>query len=164
MKTTIHTLKNEYKDNQTYLNEKQKLFQNLTYHMIEKELNNNNIDIRYKEVLDFYHQCFNTDETIAHFDEKYDQQLDQLGEKNEVFDDDALVYYIVKVIEHFEDIHQVADKNYIANDLLELIQKNHDYLDLLNKTKNIIKRLIKMNHEKNQDLQNTFNPYGIDLE
>ena len=26
MKTTIHTLKNEYKDNQTYLNEKQKLF------------------------------------------------------------------------------------------------------------------------------------------
>ena len=38
MKTTIHTLKNEYKDNQTYLNEKQKLFQNLTYHMIEKEL------------------------------------------------------------------------------------------------------------------------------
>lgn len=164
MKTTIHTLKNEYKDNQTYLNEKQKLFQNLTYHMIEKELNNNNIDIRYKEVLDFYHQCFNTDETIAYFDEKYDQQLDQLGEKNEMFDDDALVYYIVKVIEHFEDIHQVADKNYIANDLLELIQKDHDYLDLLNKTKNIIKRLIKMNHEKNQDLQNTFSPYGIDLE
>lgn len=164
MKTTIHTLKNEYKDNQTYLNEKQKLFQNLTYHMIEKELNNNNIDIRYKEVLDFYHQCFNTDETIAYFDEKYDQQLDQLGEKNEMFDDDALVFYIVKVIEHFEDIHQVADKNHIANDLLELIQKDHDYLDLLNKTKNIIKRLIKMNHEKNQDLQNTFSPYGIDLE
>ena len=164
MKTTIHTLKNEYKDNQTYLNEKQKLFQNLTYHMIEKELNNNNIDIRYKEVLDFYHQFFNTDETIAYFDEKYDQQLDQLGEKNEMFDDDALVFYIVKVIEHFEDIHQVADKNYIANDLLELIQKDHDYLDLLNKTKNIIKRLIKMNHEKNQDLQNTFSPYGIDLE
>ena len=26
MKTTIHTLKKEYKDNQTYLNEKQKLF------------------------------------------------------------------------------------------------------------------------------------------
>ena len=46
-----------------------------------------------------------------------------------------IVYYIVKVIEHFEDIHQVADKNYIANDLLELIQKDHDYLDLLNKTK-----------------------------
>lgn len=37
-------------------------------------------------------------------------------------------------------------------------------LDLLNQTKNIIKRLIKMNHEKNQDLQNTFSPYGIDLE
>ena len=29
-----------------------------TYHMIEKELNNNNIDIRYKEVLDFYHVSF----------------------------------------------------------------------------------------------------------
>jgi len=28
MKTTIHTLKREYKDNQTYLNEKQNLFQN----------------------------------------------------------------------------------------------------------------------------------------
>ena len=27
MKTTIHTLKNEYKDNQTYLNEKQKLYE-----------------------------------------------------------------------------------------------------------------------------------------
>lgn len=26
MKTTIHTLKKEYKDNQTYLNEKQKAF------------------------------------------------------------------------------------------------------------------------------------------
>ena len=154
MKTTIHTLKNEYKDNQNYLNEKQKLFQNLTYHMIEKELNNNNIDIRYKEVLDFYHQCFNTDETIAYFDEKYDQQLDQLGEKNEMFDDDALVYYIVKVIEHHEDIHQVPDKNYIASDII----------DLLEKTESIMKRLIKMKHEKNQDLQNTFSPYGIDLE
>ena len=33
MKTTIHTLKNEYKDNQTYLNEKQKTFSkfNLSY-------------------------------------------------------------------------------------------------------------------------------------
>ena len=29
MKTTIHTLKREYKDNQTYLNEKQNLFRNL---------------------------------------------------------------------------------------------------------------------------------------
>ena len=164
MKTTIHTLKNEYKDNQTYLNEKQKLFQNLTYHMIEKELNNNNIDIRYKEVLDFYHQCFNTDETIAYFDEKYDQQLDQLGEKNEMFDDDALVFYIVKVIEHHEDIHQVPDKNYIASDIIDLIQKDHDYYDLLEKTESIMKRLIKMKHEKNQDLQNTFSPYGIDLE
>ena len=37
MKTTIHTLKREYKDNQTYLNEKQNLFQNLTYMMIEKK-------------------------------------------------------------------------------------------------------------------------------
>lgn len=27
-----------------------------------------------------------------------------------------------------------------------------------------MKRLIKMKHEKNQDLQNTFSPYGIDLE
>ena len=164
MKTTIHTLKKEYKDNQTYLNEKQKLFQNLTYHMIEKEFHHNDIDIKYEEVLNYYNDCKDTDETIAYFDEKYDQQLDQLGEKNEMFDDDALVYYIVKVIEHFEDIHQVADKNYIANDLLELIQKDHDYYDLLEKTESIMKRLIKMKHEKNQDLQNTFNPYGIDLE
>ena len=116
--------------------------------MIEKELNNNNIDIRYKEVLDFYHQCFNTDETIAYFDEKYDQQLDQLGEKNEMFDDDALVFYIVKVIEHHEDIHQVPDKNYIASDIIDLIQKDHDYYDLLEKTESIMKRLIKMKHEK----------------
>ena len=54
MKTTIHTLKKEYKDNQTYLNEKQKLFQNLTYHMIEKELHHNDIDIKYEEVLNRY--------------------------------------------------------------------------------------------------------------
>ena len=52
MKTTIHTLKKEYKDNQTYLNEKQKLFQNLTYHMIEKELNHNDIDIQHTAVMD----------------------------------------------------------------------------------------------------------------
>lgn len=58
-----------------------KLFSKFNLSYDRKELNNNNIDIRYKEVLDFYHQCFNTDETIAHFDEKYDQQLDQLGEK-----------------------------------------------------------------------------------
>ena len=31
-----------------------------------------------------------------------------------------------------------------------------DYQDLLEKTENIMKRLIKMKHEKNQDLQNTF--------
>lgn len=54
MKTTIHTLKKEYKDNQTYLNEKQKLFQNLTYMMIEKELNHNDIDINHEEVMDYY--------------------------------------------------------------------------------------------------------------
>ena len=54
MKTTIHTLKKEYKDNQTYLNEKQKLFQNLTYHMIEKEFHHNDIDIKYEEVLNRY--------------------------------------------------------------------------------------------------------------
>lgn len=40
-----------------------------------------------------------------------------------MFDDDALVYYIVKVIEHHEDIHQVPDKNYIASDIIDLIQK-----------------------------------------
>ena len=51
MKTTIHTLKKEYKDNQTYLNEKQNLFQNLTYMMIEKELNHNDIDIKHEEPL-----------------------------------------------------------------------------------------------------------------
>ena len=164
MKTTIHTLKKEYKDNQTYLNEKQKLFQNLTYHMIEKELNHNDIDIQHTAVMDYYKQCEDIDETIAFFDEKYDQQLDRLGEKEEMFDDDALVFYIVKVIEHFVDIHQIPDKNYIASDLLELIQKDHDYQDLLEKTENIMKRLIKMKHEKNQDLQNTFSPYGIDLE
>ena len=77
MKTTIHTLKKEYKDNQTYLNEKQKLFQNLTYHMIEKELNHNDIDIQYTAVMDYYKQCEDIDETIAFFDEKYDQQLDR---------------------------------------------------------------------------------------
>lgn len=54
MKTTIHTLKKEYKDNQTYLNEKQNLFQNLTYMMIEKELNHNDIDIKHEEVMDYY--------------------------------------------------------------------------------------------------------------
>ena len=70
MKTTIHTLKKEYKDNQTYLNEKQKLFQNLTYHMIEKELHHNDIDIKYEEVLNYYNDCKDTDETIAYFDEK----------------------------------------------------------------------------------------------
>ena len=66
-----------------YLNEKQKLFQNLTYHMIEKEFHHNDIDIKYEEVLNYYNDCKDTDETIAYFDEKYDQQLDQLGEKNE---------------------------------------------------------------------------------
>lgn len=52
-----------------------------------------------------------------------------------MFDDDALVYYIVKVIEHHEDIHQVPDKNYIASDIIDLIQKDHDYYDLLEKQK-----------------------------
>lgn len=78
--------------------------------MIEKELHHNDIDIKYEEVLNYYNDCKDTDETIVYFDEKYDQQLDRLGEKNEMFDDDALVYYIVKVIEHHEDIHQVPDK------------------------------------------------------
>ena len=67
-----------------------------------------------------------------------------LGEKNEMFDDDALVYYIVKVIEHHEDIHQVPDKNYIASDIIDLIQKDHDYYDLLEQTQSIMKRLIKI--------------------
>ena len=78
--------------------------------MIEKEFHHNDIDIKYEEVLNYYNDCKDIDETIAYFDEKYDQQLDQLGEKNEMFDDDALVYYIVKVIEHHEDIHQLNDK------------------------------------------------------
>lgn len=52
-----------------------------------------------------------------------------------MFDDDALVFYIVKVIEHFVDIHQIPDKNYIASDLLELIQKIMITMIYLNKHK-----------------------------
>ena len=53
-----------------------------------------------------------------------------------MFDDDALVLFILfKVIEHHEDIHQVPDKNYIASDIIDLIQKDHDYYDLLEKQK-----------------------------
>ena len=147
MKTTIHTLKKEYKDNQTYLNEKQKLFSKFDISYDRKELHHNDIDIKYEEVLNYYNDCKDTDETIAYFDEKYDQQLDQLGEKNEMFDDDALVYYIVKVIEHHEDIHQVPDKNYIASDIIDLIQKIMIIMICL-KNRSIMKRLIKMKHEK----------------
>ena len=52
-----------------------------------------------------------------------------------MFDDDALVYYIVKVIEHHEDIHQVPDKNYIASDIIDLIQKIMIIMICLNKHK-----------------------------
>ena len=75
-----------------------------------------------------------------------------------------MVFLVSHPIQDHEDIHQVPDKNYIASDIIDLIQKDHDYYDLLEKTESIMKRLIKMKHEKNQDLQNTFSPYGIDLE
>lgn len=162
--TTIHTLKKDFIDQETYLNEKQRLFNNLTANMIEKELKLNDIDIDEKEVIKRYQEEYDIDNLINYYDEKYDQQLDKLGEKMEVFDDDALVYYLIKVIEQYYDIHQIPDKNYIANDIIKLMNTNQDYLTLLDKTKSILKRLLKMKHIDNLDLQNTFSIYGIDLE
>ena len=162
--TTIHTLKKDFIDQETYLNEKQRLFNNLSANMIEKELKLNDIDIEEKEVINRYQEEYDIDNLINYYDEKYDQQLDKLGEKMEVFDDDALVYYLIKVVEQHYNIHQIPDKNYIANDIIKLMNTNQDYLTLLKETKNILKRLLKMKHIDNLDLQNTFSIYGIDIE
>ena len=165
MVTTIHTKKDIFQDNQTYSLEKDQLFHRLTIKMILNELKNNDIFITQKEVKETYQKNYNLNQTIDIFDEKYTEQLDTLGLKNEMFDDDALAIVIMKIIEHDFDVHSLPDIVYIARDINELIHSEIEYPDLLKKTKSILKRLNKMKkYQDVQDLQNEFAPYGIDLE
>ena len=158
MVTTIHTKKDTFQDNQTYSLEKDQLFQRLTIKMIINELKNNGIMISQNEVNDF-------NNTIDIFDEKYTTQLDQLGLKNEIFDDDALAIVIMKIIEHDFDRQSLPDLVYIAADINQLLHSEMDYATLLKKTKLILKRLNKMKKYRDVlDLQNELLSYGIDLE
>lgn len=165
MVTTIHTKKNVFENNDTYLKEKEKLFHNLSINMICHELKNNEIDISLQEISDVYRKNYDLNQTIDFFDQKFEQQLDRLGEKNEVFDDDALVFLIIKVIERDFDIHSVPDLVYIANDINDLRHHECEYQTLLEHIRKIIKRLIRRHkYYDDQDLQNMLSPYGIDFE
>lgn len=165
MVTTIHTKKSVFENNEIYLKEKEKLFHNLSIRMICHELKNNDIVISAQEIAEVYRKNYDINQTIDFFDQKFDQQLDQLGEKNEVFDDDALVFLTVKVVEHDFDIHSVPDIVYIANDINDLRHHECEYQTLLKRIKKIIKRLIRrQQYHDDQDLQNMLSPYGIDFE
>lgn len=165
MVTTIHTKKDTFQDNQTYSLEKDQLFQRLTIKMIINELKNNGIMISQNEVKDVYQKNYDLNKTIDIFDEKYTTQLDQLGLKNEIFDDDALAIVIMKIIEHDFDRQSLPDLVYIAADINQLLHSEMDYAALLKKTKLILKRLNKMKKYRDVlDLQNELLSYGIDLE
>lgn len=165
MVTTIHTKKDTFQDNQTYSLEKDQLFQRLTIKMIINELKNNGIMISQNEVKDVYQKNYDLNKTIDIFDEKYTTQLDQLGLKNEIFDDDALAIVIMKIIEHDFDRQSLPDLVYIAADINQLLHSEMDYATLLKKTKFILKRLNKMKKYRDVlDLQNELLSYGIDLE
>ena len=165
MVTTIHTKKDTFQDNQTYSLEKDQLFQRLTIKMIINELKNNGIMISQNEVKDVYQKNYDLNKTIDIFDEKYTTQLDQLGLKNEIFDDDALAIVIMKIIEHDFDRQSLPDLVYIAADINQLLHSEMDYATLLKKTKLILKRLNKMKKNRDVlDLQNELLSYGIDLE
>ena len=165
MVTTIHTKKDTFQDNQTYSLEKDQLFQRLTIKMIINELKNNGIMISQNEVKDVYQKNYDLNKTIDIFDEKYTTQLDQLGLKNEIFDDDELAIVIMKIIEHDFDRQSLPDLVYIAADINQLLHSEMDYATLLKKTKFILKRLNKMKKYRDVlDLQNELLSYGIDLE
>ena len=165
MVTTIHTKKDTFQDNQTYSLEKDQLFQRLTIKMIINELKNNGIMISQNEVKDVYQKNYDLNKTIDIFDEKYTTQLDQLGLKNEIFDDDALAIVIMKISEHDFDRQSLPDHVYIAADINQLLHSEMDYATLLKKTKLILKRLNKMKKYRDVlDLQNELLSYGIDLE
>ena len=165
MVTTIHTKKDTFQDNQTYSLEKDQLFQRLTIKMIINELKNNGIMISQNEVKDVYQKNYDLNKTRDIFDEKYTTQLDQLGLKNEIFDDDALAIVIMKIIEHDFDRQSLPDLVYIAADINQLLHSEMDYATLLKKTKLILKRLNKMKKYRDVlDLQNELLSYGIDLE
>ena len=165
MVTTIHTKKDTFQDNQTYSLEKDQLFQRLTIKMIINELKNNGIMISQNEVKDVYQKNYDLNKTIDIFDEKYTTQLDQIGLKNEIFDDDALAIVIMKIIEHDFDRQSLPDLVYIAADINQLLHSEMDYATLLKKTKLILKRLNKMKKYRDVlDLQNELLSYGIDLE
>lgn len=165
MITTIHTQKNVFSDHDTFLSEKEKLFHNLSIKIIINELKKNNICIKDGEIVEIYRQNYDVNKTIDIFDQRFDKELDQLALKNEVFDDDALVYLIIKVIEHEFDIHNVPDIVYIANDIKYLLKQEQPYLSVLKQTLKIMKRLKALSqYVSDRDLQNMFAPYGIDIE
>ena len=165
MKTTIHTPKNTYKDYDTYLQEKETLFKNLTKQSIQKELLSNDIDIQEEDVCKQYQKTYQIDDVVQYYDEKYDQQLDVLGNKNEVFDDDAFIYLIKKIIEEHYDIHQVPDKTYLVSDIQTILSSQMSYLQLLQETNSILERLIHLkDYEKNNHLGVIFNSYMIDID
>ena len=165
MVTTIHTKKSVYQDNATYQKEKEKLFHNLSVKMIINELKKNDIMIDSQQISDTYRQNYDINKTIDLFDDRFDQQLDQLALKNEVFDDDALVYLIIKVIEHDFDVHSIPDIAYIARDIKALLEHVQSYQSLMKQIRKILKRLLALSqYHESRDLENMLAPYGIDLE
>lgn len=165
MVTTIHTDKSVYRDNETYQREKEKLFQNLSMKLIINELKKNDIMIDRQEITKIYRQNYDINKTIDLFDRQFDKQLDQLALKNEVFDDDALVYLIIKVIEHDFDIHSIPDIIYIARDIKLLMEHEQSYPSLMKQIKKLMQRLMALSqYAENRDLANMFAPYGLDLE
>lgn len=165
MKTTIHTKKEAFQNDELYIQEKQKLFQNLTSSIIISELAHHGIFLSKEDIVKEYKKCFDIDHVIDIFDKQYDCELEQLGKLNEVFDDDALVYLILKVIEECFDVHTLPDKAYIARDIQEMIHKPLSYEQLLDNTLHIMKRLVTLKqYEKQDHLAVIFLPYMLDID
>lgn len=92
----------KYKDKKDYQSveemwkAKDNLFSMMSIEEIIEELALNNIIILEEETYVML-DTTSCDEVIEYYHEKYDEQLDLLGEKQQTFDDDAVGYLIVKM-------------------------------------------------------------------
>lgn len=109
---SIHTPKKL--DKFQWLIDKDKLFDTLSIDEIIEELKANNIILDVKTILEEYDKIHSIQTLLEKYYAIYKKELDLLGDKNELFDDDAIFYLTNKIITENYDVETLSDPDFLS--------------------------------------------------
>lgn len=159
----IHKKKTDYNDGYEYQEAKEILFNQLTIQEIITELSCNHITITLEEIKSKYEKSHHLQTVLNEFDDKYDNELEALDNKMELFDTDALYFICNKYILENYYPNQLFDPDYME-DLIDEYeeakekQKPQLLLNILRNINGIAK------YHKSKDLDVIFEGTLFDIE